>query len=301
MQSSNSKSAGFTLTELLVILCLLALGSAIMAPALARTQPNSRSFQCLHNARQLAAAISMYCADNTDLYPPNPDDGNTTPGYNWCPGFARTGQANAFDPQILRDPTRCLVALYLAGNAEVFRCPADTRQGLANGETLKLPGMAGKNIPCARSVSMNGGIGTADASWISSNTHSGKPKLAVPGTWLTGSATHTQTTWATFSKATDFRTATPSKIFLVAEEDPHSINDGAFGVIASVAQWVDLPASFHNHGSTFSFCDGHAEAHKWTGNNLIPTSDVLTTRSAGTGPDRADWAWVKDHATQLLQ
>jgi len=272
----------------------------MLAPALARTQTGSRAFQCLHNARQLAAAIGMYCANNHDFYPPNPDDGNTVPGYNWCPGEAGKGESNEFDPQILRDPTRCLLAPYLGASADVFRCPADERRGVADGQTALLAGMAGKTIPCARSVSMNGGVGTVDASWIRSSSHSGKPTVTVSGPWLPGSHNEYQTAWATFGKATDFRTIKPSQIFLLADEDPYSLNDGTLAVSAGAAQWVDYPATAHNHGGAFSFCDGHAEIHKWSGNNLILTSSAVAIRSAGAGPDYADWAWVKDHATQSL-
>ena len=195
MQTRNTNTTGFTLIELVTVLGLLALGAAILAPALARTQPNSRAFQCLHNARQMAAAMNMYCADNHDLYPPNPDDGNTTQGYNWCPGEAGIGLANEFDPQILRDPNRCLVASYLGGDADVFRCPADIRRGVANGETALLPGMAGQVIPCARSVSMSQAVGTVDIGWLNSGcgTHSGKPTHAVTGPWLTGSHSASRT------------------------------------------------------------------------------------------------------------
>ena len=302
MKTRNTPSTGFTLIELVTILGLLALGAAVLAPALARTQPNSRAFQCLHNARQLATAVGMYCADNADLYPPNPDDGNTTPGYNWCPGEVSLGGANEFDPQILRDPAKCLLASYLGGNADVFRCPADTRRGLADGETAALPGMAGKTIACARSVSMSQAVGTVDVNWLNTGcgSHSGKPTHTVTGPWLTGTRICQQNTWATFGRSTDFRTVDPSQIFLLTDEDSYSINDGGLAFSAGTPLWIDYPATWHDHGATLSFCDGHAEVHKWVGNTLILTTGAFSRSVTGTGPDYADWAWMRSHTSQLL-
>jgi prepilin-type processing-associated H-X9-DG protein len=245
----------------------------------------------------------MYNADNTDFYPPNPGDGGSQPpGCHWCSGDVSIGGANEFDPQILRDPSYCLVASYLGGDVGVFRCPADTRRGAADGQTAQLPGMAGKIIPCARSVSMSQAVGTVDPTYFSTcSAHLGKPTHATGGPWLPGYFSCGQTTWATFGKATDFRAVEPSQIFLVADEDPNSINDASLAVSAGGAWWIDFPATAHDHGCTFSFCDGHAEIHKWIGNNIILTAQGLGQREAGTGADYADWAWMRDHTSRLIR
>ncbi len=36
-------------------------------------------------------AMTMYTHDNHDLFPPNPDDGNTVPGHEWVAGQAGGG------------------------------------------------------------------------------------------------------------------------------------------------------------------------------------------------------------------
>ncbi len=64
---------------------------------------------------------------------PNPDDGNTDPGYNWCGGQAGNKGAEEFSPDILVDPSRSLLIQYLGQNAKVFKCPADTRTGVYQG------------------------------------------------------------------------------------------------------------------------------------------------------------------------
>ena len=49
------------------------------------------------------------------------------------------------------------------------------------------------------------------------------------------------------------------------DEHPDSINDGALGTIAdpTLFRYIDWPANLHAGGCGFSFCDGHAEIHKW--------------------------------------
>ena len=29
------------------------------------------------------------------------------------------------------------------------------------------------------------------------------------------------------------------------------------------AEWIDLPASYHNNCTAFSFADGHSDLHRW--------------------------------------
>jgi prepilin-type N-terminal cleavage/methylation domain-containing protein len=60
---------GFTLTELLVVLAVLAVLTATLLPALAMGNGNSRLAQCLSNHRQIGAACAMYADDFNGWYP----------------------------------------------------------------------------------------------------------------------------------------------------------------------------------------------------------------------------------------
>ena len=59
----------FTLIELLVVMVIIALLVGLLLPALARGQEEARKTQCRSNLRQIYAAISLYCADNSGLLP----------------------------------------------------------------------------------------------------------------------------------------------------------------------------------------------------------------------------------------
>src|ERR1019366_2221565 len=63
----------------------------------------------------------------------------------------------------------------------------------------------------------------------------------------------------------------PTEIFVFLDEHPDSIDDGYFlnkdapppgGVYGSTPdKWLNLPASYHNRSTAFSYADGHASLH----------------------------------------
>ncbi|MEI9961915.1 MAG: hypothetical protein WDM76_12510 [Limisphaerales bacterium] len=146
----------------------------------------------------------LYTDENNDFFPPNPDDGNTTPGYNWCSGNAGKGQAQEFNPDMLKDPTRSCWLSYLSGSVDLFRCPTDARQGLYQGTN---PSLMGKTVSAARTFSMNQAVGTIDPGFDqtgpgSAGSHSGTPSLSVNGPWLNNQYTHRRNSpWFTYGKS----------------------------------------------------------------------------------------------------
>jgi len=289
--------SAFTRIDLLASLFTILALFVVLTSALGKARRASPAFQCLNNATQLAAAVAMYSSDNHDYFPPNPDDGNTYPGYNWCPGLAGVGEMNQFDPQVLRTPVTSLLVPYIGTNVSLFRCAADTRLGLADGSAASVPGLHGKTIPCARSVSMNQGVGTLDPGFAYSFSHSGRPTLPVNGPWLDGTHMHMANhPYATFGKTTDFHAVSAGTIFLITEEDPLSINDGGLAVCAT-GTWCDYPAASHDYGCALSFCDGHVELHHWRGTTLGLTNSAAQQPASPSDPD---YSWLVQHATAKL-
>ena len=63
------RRAGFTLVELLVVISVIALLSAILLPVTASVRGYARRVHCLSNLGQLSKAINLYVDDNENWYP----------------------------------------------------------------------------------------------------------------------------------------------------------------------------------------------------------------------------------------
>lgn len=278
---------GFTLMELLVVIATTGILVLIVFPTLGFSKAKPQAVECLSHFEQLAKACAMYTSDNQEFYPPNPDDGNMVPGYDWCPGNVSGLSPDASNEMYLTNSTYSSLARYLGSSAVPFKCPADWRVGLYNG----------KVVPVVRSVSANAGVGTVDTSWLSGGSHSGRPTTPAPGPWLTGNRSETQSRYATFGKPTSFRNCSPSDIWIYADEDPFSINDSNMSVVAAVPEIIDFPSTRHQNAGGFGFCDGHAEMHRWK-SNLMLLSANPSMRTALPGVQTQDWFWFAWHATR---
>ena len=165
----------FTLIELLVVIAIIAILAAMLMPVLSRAKQRAQGASCLNNGKQLMLALHLYANENNDFYPPNPDDGNTDAGYNWCGGSAGIGGPQEFDPDVLLDPKRSLLIKYLGQDPKLFKCPADLRTGVYQGAN---PSLIGQIVPAARTFSMSQAVGTIDPGFAATySSHSGVPEI----------------------------------------------------------------------------------------------------------------------------
>lgn len=283
-----SRSLGFALLDLLAVTSVALLLTGILTVWSGLFAQKRNSVFCLANGRQMMRAFALYAQDHDGLLPPN--EQTPFPGHSW---FAASSGSSAelLNPLLAGDPHINLLARF-ASDLKIWKCPADPATIVSQG----------KRIRTARSVAMNGAVGTVCSQWP--DGHSGAPELAQHGPWLDGMNSHSRgETFRTFGRESDFVQSAVTLVFV--DEHPPSMNEGSFNTPGydtqerrSTVRWVDFPATYHGSAGGVTFADGHAEIHRWRDLRFPATSlpsDAVLQRQ------RKDWEWLGTHVTQPLR
>jgi prepilin-type N-terminal cleavage/methylation domain-containing protein/prepilin-type processing-associated H-X9-DG protein len=219
--------AGFTMTELMVVIAIMAILSAILLPALNKGRSRSQAISCLNNLRQLQIGWQMY-ADDHEALPANNYVNNSklgsgftvTTGSSWCPGDARidTTTENIERGQLFP----------YNKSAAIYHCPTDSS---------KVEGLPG-TVPAlrTRSYSMSASIGGEVAGFPTFIRYS---EIVDPG---------------------------PSSLFVFIDANENGITDAHFALhplASGWKSWIDMPTDRHDQAGNLSFADGHIERWKW--------------------------------------
>ncbi|MCX6345451.1 MAG: DUF1559 domain-containing protein [Armatimonadetes bacterium] len=116
-------AAGFTLAELLMVTCILAVFAAIMYPVIMKTKETARTAECLSNMRQIGMSLHMYFDDYNGRFPAAVPFGS--------PDYWGTRDRKTIQELLLRYTSRFAIAQRVNGRIEylsagVFECPSDT-------------------------------------------------------------------------------------------------------------------------------------------------------------------------------
>ncbi|HVU27719.1 MAG TPA: DUF1559 domain-containing protein [Verrucomicrobiae bacterium] len=262
----------FTLIELLTVISIIGILSALVLPALTSAREKARGVLCMNNTKQLTLAWQLYADDHEQYLPYNLGSNNgkgistVQTNLNWVDGVMTWGLEP--DNTNVEKLAHSGLGVYVSRAFNAYRCPSDH----ALSSIQRQAGWTAR----VRSYSMNAMVGDAG--------------LASTGGYNVNNPYYRQ-----FFKMTTI--PKPVEIFVFLDEHPDSIDDGYFVNRAYYPEWIDLPASYHNRGTAFSFADGHSELHRWHVPNTYPpplpdAADLPIDLDEG---DQSDFNWVVQH------
>lgn len=65
----NRSQGGFTLIELMIVIAIIGIMAAILAPVMIRARFKTYHTACVQNERNLASALELYAIESRSLYP----------------------------------------------------------------------------------------------------------------------------------------------------------------------------------------------------------------------------------------
>jgi len=200
------------------------------------------------------------------------NQGKLATAYAWVSGRLNYNSGNS-DNTNLAYLVNGLLGSYVR-NPAVYKCPADLSVGL----------FGSASRPRVRTISMSQTI---------------RPRSSAKG--YTSSPP-----WRLYEKLSDITTPAPAGLWVFIEENPDSINNGAFAVVMDNSgvktTWQDGPGTLHNGGCVLSFADGHSEIKRWLdGRTRALRITYKTPFPYGLAqPNNPDVQWLQDRTSARL-
>jgi prepilin-type processing-associated H-X9-DG protein len=260
------RSSAFTLVELLVVIGMVTLGALMLVPALARTRPGVKAWQCINNLKQWGLAIRLYASDNNDNIP---RDGMDSTGI-----YPGTSGAHADSRAWFN-----LLPQYI-GERTLSDYSNDSGSPMSK---LPFPGGKGKVWHCP-SASMTSAdvalVGGGAEGFFSYDMNIDLKKQTAD----------MNMTYPLMPKLAAFQKPSATVVFFDCAFNPRTeiVNSSPqFNSVSPAARWRSF-STRHNQGGTIGFLDGQAKVY---------STRYVTNGAAGNEALKADIIWNAPYRT----
>jgi prepilin-type N-terminal cleavage/methylation domain-containing protein len=271
----SARLAGFSLTELLVVIAVIGILAGLLFPALSKAKGEARRIQCLNNQRQLCLIWMLYSGDHNDAVAPN---GHGDPEFLdeehvklWVGGDTHFFFPAFTNVQFLLDSQYAVFGAYLK-SASIYKCPE--YRGLQGSSAIEpTPPDARRPDIKIRSYSLNAFMGWALG-----------PEELTAG-------------YTIYRKTSDL--AQPAGLFTFQDVHPDNICFPAFVVRmpGDEESFYHYPSSQHHRRGILSFADGHSESHAWTDTRTMPPVNGSVLAHWNPNPGNPDLGWIQQRTT----
>ena len=275
---------GFTLIELLVVIAIIALLLSVIMPSLNMAKRKAAGIVCMSNEKQLSLAWTLFAADNDEeIVDGQPDQSDPYDGFTDYPQYGKHANFVAVPhneegnrdwrlESRIRGFEKGGLWPYL-DNYKIFHCPGDRRSA-------------------------------KDELRYGYRTYSIGANFSRFGARLSG----TGEDQIYVTKTSQIKNPGGKFVFLEEMDVQNEFNGNTWNIILNQVEWFDPLAVWHGDSSTFGFADGHADRHKWRGEEVLKRGDFgravallaqgQTQKRSGvlTDPkDIEDYNWVVRH------